>query len=81
LGEFFASQISGPLGADFHIGLPPSEFNRVANLSAPQWPPTDLTQLHPGSPAFKTATGPNLDLNIGNRPANPSLALAVRCGD
>jgi len=23
LGEFFAAQIAGPLGADFHIGLPP----------------------------------------------------------
>jgi CubicO group peptidase (beta-lactamase class C family) len=64
LGEFFASQIAGPLGADFHIGLPPSEFHRVANLVAPQWPPTDLTQLDPNGPAFKTATGPDLDLNI-----------------
>ena len=64
LGDFFAAQIAGPLGADFHIGLPPSEFHRVANLVAPQWPPTDLTRLNPDSPAFKTATGPNLDLNI-----------------
>src|SRR5262249_21086324 len=32
LGEFFAAQISGPLGADFHIGLPPTEFHRVANV-------------------------------------------------
>jgi len=28
-------------------------------------PPTDLTLLEPDSPAFKTATGPNLDLSIG----------------
>src|SRR5205823_1519073 len=64
LGEFFATQIAGPLGADFHIGLPPSEFHRVANLVAPQWPATDLTQLDPNGPAFKTATGPDLSLNI-----------------
>jgi CubicO group peptidase (beta-lactamase class C family) len=64
LGEFFASQIARPLGADFHIGLAPTEFHRVANLVAPQWPRTDLTRLDPNSPAFKTATGPNLDLNI-----------------
>jgi CubicO group peptidase (beta-lactamase class C family) len=64
LGEFFAARIAGPLGADFHIGLPPSEFHRVANLVAPQWPPTDLTRLDPNGPAFKTNTGPNLDLNI-----------------
>jgi CubicO group peptidase (beta-lactamase class C family) len=64
LGEFFAVRIAGPLGADFHIGLPLREFHRVANLVAPDWPPTDLTRLDPNGPAFKTATGPNLDLNI-----------------
>ena len=64
LGEFFAAEIAGPLGADFHIGLAPSEFHRVANVVAPQWPPTDLTQLDPNSPAFKTFTGPDLDRNI-----------------
>jgi CubicO group peptidase (beta-lactamase class C family) len=64
LGEFFAAQIARPLGADFHIGLPPSEFPRVANVVAPQWPPTDLTRLDPNSPAYKTNTGPLLDLNI-----------------
>jgi CubicO group peptidase (beta-lactamase class C family) len=64
LGEFFAARIAGPLDADFHIGLPPSEFPRVANLVARQWPPTDLTRLDPNGPAFKTCTGPDLDLNI-----------------
>jgi CubicO group peptidase (beta-lactamase class C family) len=64
LGEFFASQIAGPLGADFHIGLPASEFHRVANLVP--WPsqPTDLNQLDPNSPAFKTLCGPDLNLNV-----------------
>jgi CubicO group peptidase (beta-lactamase class C family) len=64
LGAFFAAQIAGPLGADFHIGLPPSEFHRVADVVAPQWPPTDLTRLDPNGPAYKTHTGPLLDLNI-----------------
>ena len=64
LGEFFAARIAGPLGADFHIGLLPSEFHRVANVVAPGWPVTDLSQLDPDSPAFKTVTGPNLDQNI-----------------
>jgi CubicO group peptidase (beta-lactamase class C family) len=64
LGEFFADQIARPLGADFHIGLPSSEFHRVANLVS--WPllPADLTQLDPKGPAFKTFTGPDMDLNI-----------------
>jgi CubicO group peptidase (beta-lactamase class C family) len=64
LGAFFAAEVAGPLGADFYIGLPPSEFPRVANVVATQWPPTDLTRFDPNGPAFKTFTGPNLDLNI-----------------
>ena len=58
LGEFFAAEIAGPLGADFHIGLPPSEFHRVADLVP--WPPQPTYQadLDPNSPAFKTFTGP-----------------------
>ncbi|BDB44824.1 MULTISPECIES: serine hydrolase domain-containing protein [Mycobacterium] len=35
LGRFFADEIAGPLGLDFHIGLPASvDRNRVAHLSA-----------------------------------------------
>ncbi|WP_327256199.1 serine hydrolase domain-containing protein [Streptomyces sp. NBC_01244] len=35
LGEFFAREVSGPLGADFHIGLPAEHDHRVAPLIAP----------------------------------------------
>lgn len=61
LGEFLAAQVAGPLGADFHIGLPDSEFHRVANLVPPLPvgpPPFDPTQLDPASIAFKTWTNP-----------------------
>ncbi len=53
LGEFFAAQIAGPLGADFHIGLPPSEFHRVANLVS--WPPqpTYPAELDPERPGVQ----------------------------
>lgn len=64
VGEFFALEIARPICADFHIGLPPSEFHRVANLVAPEWPATDLTQFDPQGPAYKTFTGPELDRNI-----------------
>ncbi len=64
LGRFFAEQVAGPLGADFHIGVPPAEFPRVADLVARGWPPTDLTRLDPDGPAYKTFTGPDLDKNI-----------------
>jgi CubicO group peptidase (beta-lactamase class C family) len=64
LGEFFAAHIAGPLGADFHIGLPPSEFHRVANVVPPPLPvdppPFDPAQLAPNSVAFKTWTNPTM---------------------
>jgi CubicO group peptidase (beta-lactamase class C family) len=66
LGEFFAAHIAGPLGADFHIGLPPSEFHRVTKVVSPpipsDAPPFDPTQLDPNSVAFKTWTNPTMRL-------------------
>jgi len=35
LGSFFASEVAGPLGADFHIGLPAEEDARVAPVIPP----------------------------------------------
>lgn len=32
IGEFFRQEIAGPLGADFHIGMPDSVFPRVAEM-------------------------------------------------
>ena len=40
LGQFFKQTIADPLGADFHIGLPPEADARVAPLIPP--PPADL---------------------------------------
>jgi CubicO group peptidase (beta-lactamase class C family) len=66
LGEFLAAHIAVPLGADFYIGLPPSEFHRVANIvvpppAAPAAPPQfDPTRLDPNSVAFKTWTNPTM---------------------
>ena len=66
LGEFFAAHIAGPLGADFHIGLPPSEFHRVANVVPPPAAapaaPADLMQPDPNSVAFKTLTNPAMSV-------------------
>jgi len=37
MGTFFAEEIAGPLGADFHIGVDSSDFDRVAEMiSAPE---------------------------------------------
>jgi len=60
LGEFFADEVAGPLGADFHIGLPESEFGRVANVIPP--PPLPLPDdLDPESLMVRTLTGPLID--------------------
>ncbi|GAB3206726.1 serine hydrolase domain-containing protein [Nocardia tengchongensis] len=41
LGRFVAEEIAEPLGADFHIGLPDSEFDRVSNVVPPPQVPLD----------------------------------------
>ena len=40
LAGFFAEEVAGPLGADFHIGLPAGHDHRVATLIAPPSSPT-----------------------------------------
>lgn len=37
LGTFFAREVAGPLGADFYIGLPATEDDRVAELVPPDF--------------------------------------------
>jgi CubicO group peptidase (beta-lactamase class C family) len=58
LGEFFRDEVAGPLGVDFHIGLPESEFGRVSNVIPPPPLPVDFSQLDPEMVAVKTFTGP-----------------------
>jgi CubicO group peptidase (beta-lactamase class C family) len=60
LGEFLAAEVAGPLGADFHIGLPPTEFHRVANVVPPPPSPfpSEPQRFDRNSVAFKTWTNP-----------------------
>ncbi len=39
LGTFFREEVAGPLGVDFHIGLPESEESRVAEMIGPRETP------------------------------------------
>jgi CubicO group peptidase (beta-lactamase class C family) len=64
LGEFFAGTIAGPLGADFHIGLPPSEFHRVANVVP--FESLNLTEADPNSLVYKTFFNPTLGKDDGS---------------
>lgn len=96
LGEFFAAHVAGPLDADFHIGVPCSEFDRVANLVLPP-PPSDPPQFDPNSVASKTWTNPTMPLESsgterwrradigaanghGNARSVARLQSAVACG-
>lgn len=68
LGKFLAEEVAGPLGADFHIGLPASEDHRVSNVVPPPPLPFDLEALGPDSPAVKTFTGPAPDASVAWTP-------------
>ncbi|UIX28806.1 serine hydrolase domain-containing protein [Streptomyces sp. GQFP] len=60
-GVFFAEEIAGPLGADFHIGLPAEHDHRVAPVIAPPErvldPNAALPRDRPGNPHLPPATG------------------------
>jgi len=59
IGKWFAGEVAGPLGADFHIGLPPSEDSRVSFVIPP--PPMDVSALNPSKIALRTFSNPPLD--------------------
>ncbi|HVC66209.1 MAG TPA: serine hydrolase domain-containing protein [Acidimicrobiales bacterium] len=59
IGTWFASEVAGPLGADFSIGLPESEEPRVSIVIPP--PPMDLDVLQPSEVMIRAATNPPLD--------------------
>ena len=59
IGTWFASEVAGPLGADFFIGLPESEEPRVSVVIPP--PPMDLEKLEPTELIIRAATNPPLD--------------------
>jgi CubicO group peptidase (beta-lactamase class C family) len=64
LGRFFQEEIAGPLGADFHIGLDPQNFERASNVVAPPPIPFDFDSMDPDSVPVKTLTGPAMDATV-----------------
>lgn len=65
VGQFFAEEIAGPLGADFHIGTSAEHDHRVAPVIAP--PDLDLgaatAALGEASIAVRTLANPRIDAN------------------
>jgi CubicO group peptidase (beta-lactamase class C family) len=72
LGGFFAGQVAGPLGADFHIGLPAGHDHQVALTVPPPGRDEDYAASAPGSSAA-AAAGTAVRVRDGN-----SLAWARR---
>jgi CubicO group peptidase (beta-lactamase class C family) len=60
LGTVFREEIAGPLGADFHIGLPASADERVAELIAPPADPS----MGDSELQRNVAHNPELDVDV-----------------
>ncbi|WP_421837060.1 serine hydrolase domain-containing protein [Novosphingobium sp.] len=81
MGQYFREKIAGPLGLDFHIGLPESEEPRVAPMIAP-----DPAEVNFTSAFFRAATTqpgslPNLFLtNLGGADFNSREVHAAEIG-
>ncbi|MFD6161243.1 serine hydrolase domain-containing protein [Nocardia sp. NPDC060256] len=69
LGQFFAEELAGPLGADFHIGTGPEHHHRIAPLVPPPMLQFDMASLDQTSILVKTLTSPLLDLQEANSAA------------
>jgi CubicO group peptidase (beta-lactamase class C family) len=62
IGEFAAKEVTGPLGADFHIGTGPEHDNRVAHVIPPDGTLTDaMPDADHSSVAWRTLSNPELD--------------------
>ncbi|MFC9894128.1 serine hydrolase domain-containing protein [Nocardia sp. NPDC127579] len=68
LGLFFAEELAGPLGADFHIGTAAAHRDRIAPLVPPPALEFDLAQLDQDSILVKTLTSPLLDVAMTATP-------------
>ena len=66
LGAFFREEVAGPLGADFHIGLPASEDARVADMVAPARGEAAIGELDPKTIAGRVLTNPPLRPEAAN---------------
>jgi len=66
LTEFVATEIAGPLGADFQVGAKPADWARCAPVIPPPPLPLDPASLDPDSVLVKTLSGPPADAAAAN---------------
>lgn len=70
LGTFFREEIAGPLGADFHIGMSPADFPRVARMiTAPSNPGIAPPTMDPESIPAKVFASADLGNDAANTDA------------
>jgi CubicO group peptidase (beta-lactamase class C family) len=62
IGQFFKSEVADVLGADFHIGLPESEEDRVSVVIAPER--FDFMDVAHDSMTYRTFTSPPVDATM-----------------
>ena len=69
LKEFVATEIAGPLGADFQIGAQEADWPRVTDVVPPPPLPIDIEALDKGGAAYKTFMGPTYPADAANTAA------------
>ena len=62
LGTFLREELAEPLGADFHIGVDPRDFNRIAELIPPTVDPETAMEVEPGSILARTIASSIVDV-------------------
>ncbi|HKT00325.1 MAG TPA: serine hydrolase domain-containing protein [Rugosimonospora sp.] len=81
LGTFFAREVAGPLGADFHIGLSTEHDHRVAQVIPP--PPGGVPGRERGNPEVDPAVANTVawrraELPAGNGHGNARSVAAIQ---
>jgi CubicO group peptidase (beta-lactamase class C family) len=83
IGTFFAEDVAGPLGADFHIGLPGDHDHRVAPvIAAPQGDKPDgylVGASDANTVAWRRAEIPAID-GFGNARSVGAVQSVLACG-
>ncbi|WP_310964892.1 serine hydrolase domain-containing protein [Nocardioides terrisoli] len=62
LSEQFRDLVAGPLGADFHLGVPEADLGRCADLVPPPPGGIDFSALPPDNLLLRTLVNPVLDI-------------------
>jgi CubicO group peptidase (beta-lactamase class C family) len=82
--EFIAEELARPLAADFQLGIPEREWNRVADIIPPPMPAKQEMQafaLDPNNLMFKSlGRNPGMDADWANQPLLRNSAIAAGNG-